>query len=65
MYQKIFLIIFVFLLISDCSKKEELSNKPPDQNLSYEIYKEGLDAMDNGDFFLLQISFQKQKKFYQ
>ena len=26
MYQKIFLIIFVFLLISDCSKKEELSN---------------------------------------
>ena len=62
MYQKIFLIIFVFLLISDCSKKEELSNKPPDQNLSYEIYKEGLDAMDNGDFFFAANKFSEAEK---
>ena len=62
MYQKIFLIIFVFLFISDCSKKEELSNKPPDLNQSYEIYKEGLDAMDNGDFFFAANKFSEAEK---
>ena len=62
MYQKIFLIIFVFLFISYCSKKEELSNKPPDLNQSYEIYKEGLDAMNNGDFFFAANKFSEAEK---
>ena len=62
MYQKIFLIIFVFLFISDCSKKEELSNKPPDLNQSYQIYKEGLDAMDSGDFFFAANKFSEAEK---
>ena len=62
MYQKIFLIIFVFLLISDCSKKEELSNKPTDLNQSYKIYKEGLDAMNNGDFFFAANKFSEAEK---
>ena len=62
MYQKIFLIIFVFLFISDCSKKEELSNKPPDLNQSYKIYKEGLDAMDSGDFFFAAKKFSEAEK---
>ena len=62
MYQKIFLIIFTFLFISECSKKEELTFKPPDQNESYKIYKEGLDAMDRNDFFFAAKKFSEAEK---
>ena len=62
MYQKIFFIIFIFLFISECSKKEELTFKPPDQNESYKIYKEGLDAMDRNDFFFAAKKFSEAEK---
>ena len=34
MYQKIFLIFFLFLFVSECSKKEEISLKPPNEYYS-------------------------------
>ena len=54
MYQRLFSIFIIFLIVLGCSKKDELSVKPPDENEAYEIYKEGLDAMNNGDFFSLE-----------
>ncbi len=50
------------MFVSNCSKKEELSNKPPDLNQSYKIYKEGLDAMDSGDFFFAAQKFSEAEK---
>ena len=51
MYQKLFFALLIFLFITSCSKKEDISVKPPDEDKSYEIYKEGLDAMNKGEFF--------------
>ena len=62
MYQKIFLILFLILFLSECSKKEELSNKPPDVKESYKIYSEGLDAMRKGDFFFAAKKFSEAEK---
>lgn len=50
------------MFISECSKKEELTFKPPDQNESYKIYKEGLDAMDRNDFFFAAKKFSEAEK---
>ncbi len=62
MYQKLFLFFFIFLLISECAKKEELSNKPPDEKESYKIYKEGLDAMNDGELFFAAQKFSEAEK---
>ena len=37
MYQKIFLIFFLFLFVTECSKKEEISLKPANDKESYKI----------------------------
>ena len=63
MYQKIFLIFFLFLFTAECSKKkEDLSIKPPDEKESYRIYKEGLDALNNGEFFFAAQKFSEAEK---
>ncbi len=62
MYQKLFLIFFLIIFLSECSKKEELSNKPPDIKESYKIYNEGLDAMRKGDFFYAAKKFSEAEK---
>ena len=62
MYQKLFLIFILLLLISSCAKKEELSNTPPDEKESYKIYKEGLDAMNEGEFFFAAKKFSEAEK---
>ena len=59
MYQKIFLIFFLLIFLSECSKKEELSNNPPDEKESYKIYNEGLNAMREGDFFYAAKKFSE------
>ena len=64
MYQKLLLILFLFLFITSCAKKDEVSVKPPDEKESYNIYKEGLEAMNKGEFFLQLKNFLKQKKSY-
>tara|TARA_B100001057_G_C22806366_1_gene933593 strand:- start:1028 stop:1870 length:843 start_codon:yes stop_codon:yes gene_type:complete len=62
MYQKLFLFFFLFLFISECSKKEEVSVKPPDEKLSYNIYKEGLEAMNKGEYFFAARKFSEAEK---
>ena len=62
MYRKFFLIIFLFIFITECSKKEIISNKPPDDKESYKIYEEALAAMDNGEFFFAANKFSEAEK---
>ena len=63
MFKKIFLLFFLLIFITSCSNKnEDLSIKPPDENLSYEIYKEGLEAMNNGEFFFAAQKFSEAEK---
>ncbi len=62
MYQKLFFALLIFLFITSCSKKEDISVKPPDEDKSYEIYKEGLDAMNKGEFFFAAQKFSEAEK---
>jgi outer membrane protein assembly factor BamD len=59
MYQKfIFLFLIIFLFVS-CSKKELVTNTPPEKNKSFEIYKEAVDAMNSGDYFFASKKFSE------
>ena len=62
MYQKLFIVLFIILFITECSKKKEISVKPPDEKESYKIYKEGLDAMEQGEFFFAAQKFSEAEK---
>ena len=65
MYQKLTQTLLILFILLSCSKKEELSIKPPDADKAYEIYEEGLTSMKKGDFFTQQKNFLRQKKFFQ
>lgn len=62
MYRKLILIFFLFLFIIGCSKKEDISVKPPSEEESYKIYREGLTAMNNGEFFFAAQKFSEAEK---
>ena len=62
MYRKTFLIFFLFIFLTECSKKEVISNKPPDEKESYKIYEEGLEAMNRGEFFFAAKKFSEAEK---
>ena len=62
MYQKIIIIFFLFLLTTECSKKEELSNKNPYEREFYNIYKEGLEALNQGEYFFAAGKFSEAEK---
>ena len=63
MYRKILLFFFLILFTTDCSKKKnEISIKPPDEKESYKIYKEGLDAMNVGEYFFAARKFSEAEK---
>tara|TARA_B100000963_G_scaffold176929_1_gene153873 strand:+ start:171 stop:1013 length:843 start_codon:yes stop_codon:yes gene_type:complete len=62
MYRKIFFIFFVFLFITECSKKEEISYKPANDKESYIIYADALEQMNNGDFFYAAQKFAAAEK---
>jgi len=62
MYQKLLLILLLFLFITSCTKKDEVSVKPPDEKESYNIYKEGLEAMNKGEFFFAAQKFSEAEK---
>ncbi len=62
MYQRIFFILFIFLFISECSKKEEISVKPPTNENSYKIYNEALGAMNEREFFFAAQKFSEAEK---
>jgi len=52
----IFLIIFLFFA---CSKKEVELNVPPNRELSFTIYQEGVDAMYKGEYFFASKKFSE------
>ena len=52
----IFLIIFLFFA---CSKKEVELNIPPNRELSFTIYQEGVDAMYKGEYFFASKKFSE------
>ena len=62
MRQKIFFILFLFLFTTECSKKEEISVKPPDDKESYKIYGQALEAMNEREFFFAAQKFSEAEK---
>ena len=62
MYRKILLIFFLLLFITECSKKEDISVKPPSDKESYKIYAKALDAMNNAEFFFAAQKFSEAEK---
>ena len=63
MYQKlIYLVLITFLTVS-CSKKEpELSNIPADSEKAFEVYKEAIELMDQGNFFFAAKKFSEAEQ---
>ena len=51
MYQKIIYSILIVFLFTSCSKKEPETNIPADQDESFTIYNEALEALKSGDLF--------------
>ena len=62
MYRKFFLIFLLIIFTSNCSKKDELTVKPPDEAESYKIYNEGLEAMNQGEYFFAAKKFSEAEK---
>ena len=62
MYQKLTQTLLILFILLSCSKKEELSIKPPDADKAYEIYEEGLTSMKKGDFFYAAKKFSEAEK---
>ena len=62
MYQKLTKTLLILFILLSCSKKEELSIKPPDADKAYEIYEEGLTSMKKGDFFYAAKKFSEAEK---
>ena len=61
MYQKlIYSLIIIFFTIS-CSKKEPELNIPAEKGQSFVIYKEAIEAMDNGDYFYASKKFSESE----
>ncbi len=62
MYQKLSLILLILFATISCSKKEELSIKPPDEGKAYEIYNDALTSMKKGEFFYAANKFSEAEK---
>ena len=56
---RIFLIfIFLTITISSCSKKEvKVDTVANDSDRSYEVYREALEEMESGDYFIASKKF--------
>jgi outer membrane protein assembly factor BamD len=58
MYQKLIYLFLIIFLVTSCSNKEEPeSNIPPNKEESFAIYKEGVVAMNSGDYFFAAKKF--------
>ena len=57
MYQKLIYSCLIIFLIVSCSKKEVELNIPPGKEKSFEIYKEGVEAIEKGDWFYASKKF--------
>ena len=59
MYQKLIYSFLIIILVISCSKKEPELNIPADKERAFEIYKEGLEMMDTGDYFAASKKFSE------
>ena len=60
MFKKILLIIFFFITASACSNSnKDLVYQPLEKANPYELYKEGLDAFENNDYFFAEKKFSE------
>jgi outer membrane protein assembly factor BamD len=59
MYQKFIYSILIIFLITSCSKEELELNIPADKEKSFVIYKEAVDAMNSGQYFLASKKFSE------
>ena len=59
MLSKIISSLLLIVLLVSCSKKEPEINIPADQDKSFEIYKEAIEAMNRGDYFYASKKFSE------
>ena len=59
MLSKIISSLLLIILLVSCSKKELEINIPADQDKSFEIYKEAVEAMNRGDYFYASKKFSE------
>ena len=59
MLSKIISSLLLILLLVSCAKKEPEINIPADQDKSFEIYKEAVEAMNRGDYFYASKKFSE------
>mgnify|MGYP001301713644 CR=1 FL=1 len=58
MYQKLIYIFVILILSSSCSKKEvKVDTVANDSDRSYEVYREALEEMESGDYFIASKKF--------
>ena len=58
MYRKLFFVIILISIFS-CAKKEVETFAPADSEMSYEVYKNAVKAMNDGDFFVAAKKFSE------
>ena len=65
MYQKLFFSFLIIFLVTSCSKnKEPEINIPSDQEKSFEIYKEAVEAMYRNDYFYASKKFSEAEQIF-
>ena len=59
MLSRVFFVLVLIVLLSSCSKKDALEYEPSDQVDPYVLYKEGLEAFENNDYFFANKKFSE------
>ena len=59
MYQKIIYFFLIIFLALSCSKKEPIVNIPARKDKSFEIYKEAVERMNEGDYLFASKKFEE------
>jgi|TARA_B100001094_G_C18151945_1_gene784166 outer membrane protein assembly factor BamD len=59
MLSRVFFVLVLTVLLSSCSKKDALEYEPSDQVDPYVLYKEGLEAFENNDYFFANKKFSE------
>jgi outer membrane protein assembly factor BamD len=59
MYQKLIFTFLILFLITSCSKEEPDLDIPASKDQSFEVYKEAVDAMIDGDYFFASKKFSE------